>query len=79
MISKRLDDTVPLVFVAFLTFFIGMVVGHDPEPEKPDHERARFMLECVQDYQNEPETCAEVYDGGGNPPLKPDALGEPGC
>lgn len=81
MISKKLDYPVPLLFVAVFMFLIGMATaaGSDPEPEPaPDHERARFMLECVQDYQNEPATCVAIYNGD-EPPLKPDALGEPGC
>lgn len=39
---------------------------------------ARFMLECVSDFQYTAETCRDVLDGG-DPPQQPDAFGEPGC
>jgi hypothetical protein len=43
-----------------------------------DPERARFMLECVADWQYTPETCERMLDGD-LPPQRPDGLGDPGC
>jgi len=46
--------------------------------EGDDTERARFMLECVADWQYAPATCEAMLEGA-RPPAVPDAMGEPGC
>ena len=47
-------------------------------PQAPPKDRARFMLECVQDFQNTPETCSAVW-AGTDPPQQPDGADIPGC
>ena len=53
------------------------VVVPEADP-MPDPSRARFMLECVQDFQNTPETCVAVW-AGADPPQQADGVDIPGC
>jgi len=65
-----------------LTAVLAGVVGTTfvPPPPVPiaQPERARFMLECVQDYQYTPETCAAIWSGD-DPPQRADGVDIPGC
>ncbi len=47
------------------------------EREQVQVERAKFMLECVADWQYKPETCEGILRGD-LPPRVPDGT-EPGC
>lgn len=55
----------------------GVLLTEGPEAGTAA-ERARFMLECVQDFQYTPATCREVLEGA-DPPQRADAMGHPGC
>lgn len=56
---------------------VPMVTRIEAAPA-PQPDRARFMLECVQDYQYTPETCAAIWSGD-DPPQRPDGADIPGC
>ncbi len=43
----------------------------------PDPDRARFMLDCVSDFQYTAKTCQAIWEGADPPPV-PDGM-EPGC
>lgn len=75
MTKEKLETVVPMFAIACLcaTVLVLAIVA----ALKPDPERARFMLDCV-DYQYKAETCEAIWDGE-DPPQVPDALGEPGC
>jgi len=72
----------------FLPILLGVVGGialvivpmvrQDVPLPQAEPDRARFMLECVQDFQNTPETCAAVW-AGADPPQQPDGTDIPGC
>ena len=62
-----------LVIPALAALFAAAI----SEPEESP-ERARFMLECVADWQYAAETCESILDGEPPPP-RPDGAVEPGC
>ncbi len=69
------DNAAFLFLVSAVIYFAGVALLWGRPAGTDD---ARFMLECVSDFQYKPETCRAIL-AGEDPPQVPDALGEPGC